>query len=83
MQIIKEITDDTDFSWSISNHWLLEPSINYYIETLDIKLEPANRNGVQLHSDFIYRLDDTTKLDNYLLLQSFDSGKTELLVKKK
>jgi hypothetical protein len=82
MKIIRDKIQLTGDSKSISNHWLFEPSINYYINAWKLNLNPANRNGVDLNSDFIYRLDDNTKKNNYITVEEYNDINSSLLMKK-
>ncbi len=73
---------------SISNTWLFEPSINYYrfLYSMDY-LSPANRNGIDKNTDFIYctkeekenLISNTT--DCYTILCNYEEAETALLKK--
>lgn len=78
MQTIKDQSDSKSRKQSISNHWLLEPAINYYIDTWGLNLYPADRSGVNTHSDFMYRLKDTTTVEGYSVLEVYDDSRTNL-----
>lgn len=38
----------------ISNDWLFEPAINYYIHSRQMNLQPTHRNPLNCEADFIY-----------------------------
>jgi hypothetical protein len=38
----------------ISNHWLFEPTLNYYIALRGLNIGPADRAGIHGDSDFVY-----------------------------
>lgn len=82
MQRIQSHIQQADSMSSISNHWMLEPAINYYITTWGLKLHPATRKGVQLTSDFIYRYKDQATVDQFQSLEYYEDTKSELLIKK-
>lgn len=81
MQIVRDRLQNTDHHQVISNHWLFEPSINYYIDRWNLKLHRANRDGVNLNSDFIYRLEDNSELEGFEILCSYKDIKSDLLIK--
>jgi hypothetical protein len=81
MKTIRDYTQNIDDNASISNHWLLEPTINYYRNSLKLNLNSANRNGVNLNADFIYRLNDIEPLDSFRILNSYDDINSDLLIK--
>jgi hypothetical protein len=81
MKIIEERTESMSHNASISNHWLFEPSINYYIISRGMKLNPATRDGVNLNSDFIYRLDDNSDLEHFTVLADYKETNSNLLTK--
>lgn len=39
---------------TISNDWILEPSLNYYIYTFRLPFRPTNRDGIRTNTDFVY-----------------------------
>lgn len=80
MKVIKDYTQDTDHKKAISNQWLFEPTINYYISSWKLNLNPANRKGIDLSSDFIYSRDDITTLDNFKVVNSYNDIKSNLLI---
>jgi len=40
--------------YKISNNWLMEPALNYYILSRKLNIEPATRDQVNPDADFIY-----------------------------
>jgi hypothetical protein len=83
MKIIKQHTASNTNPAYISNHWLFEPTINYYIKRWQLKLNPTDRYGINLSSNFIYRLDDTSQLTDFKLLYSYQDINTNLLINTK
>lgn len=87
MKIIKERAYNDKKYPSLSNHWIFEPTINFYIKTWKLELAPAHRNGIDENSDFIYRLDETDethemdKIDNYRRIYYFKDVKSDLLMR--
>lgn len=81
MEIIQEKTKNSNIKLSVSNDWHFEPTMNYYIKRWKLNLNLANRNGISLDDDFIYRLNDKTKLDGFETLRYYPDTKSELLVK--
>jgi hypothetical protein len=81
MSIIEEKTRGLSSNASISNHWLFEPSINYYIHSRKMKLNLAIRDGVRQDTDFIYRLDDNSDLEHYTVLADYRDTNANLLTK--
>tara|TARA_R110002049_G_scaffold100145_5_gene244001 strand:- start:4562 stop:5998 length:1437 start_codon:yes stop_codon:yes gene_type:complete len=81
MILVKEITLNQNSNSTISNHWILEPAINYYIHTLDIKLNKADREGVKNTSDFIYLLNDNPEIANYNLIKNYTDINSSLLMR--
>lgn len=83
MKILKEYTENNNQNLSISNHWLFEPAINYYIDTWKLNLNSTNRDGVNLNTDFIYQYGGKTKLENFQILNSYKDTRSTLLMKTK
>jgi hypothetical protein len=81
MKLVKEKNESANAVQTISNHWLFEPTINYYISTLKINMPNANRDGINQSTDFIYRLDDNEELQNYTSIHFFEDTNSELLMK--
>lgn len=81
MKIVRDYTKNRDSKTSISNDWLLEPTINYYIHIWKMNLVAADRKGVDLNSEFIYRLDNAPLPDNFEELYVYDDIKSSLFVK--
>jgi hypothetical protein len=81
MKLVKEKNESADTVQTISNHWLFEPSINYYISTLKINMNTANRDGIHQSTDFIYRLEDKEELQNHTSIQYFEDTNSELLMR--
>ena len=67
---------------TISNHWLFEPAINYYIDRWAIGLASANRDGPRADTDFILTKERSKVFEGYEVLQSYDDIGTILLGKK-
>jgi hypothetical protein len=83
MKIVEKYANNSDRNLSISNHWLFEPSINYYISSKKMKVNPANRNGVDRSTDFVYEFDENINLENFRPLIKYPDIGTTLLIKEK
>ena len=81
MKIIETRTQNSDHIASISNNWMFEPSINYYIVSRKMNLNLANRNGVNFNTDFIYIHADSTIKENFKVLQEYNDINYILLMK--
>lgn len=79
MKIIETTTKNAVQRYTISNDWLLEPAINYYIRTRGLKLAPADREGVKSDSHFIYKLNMEQSPD-FTLLKSYDDIQSSLWI---
>ncbi|MFA7274326.1 MAG: glycosyltransferase family 39 protein [Crocinitomicaceae bacterium] len=79
MAFLKSETKKNNQLSTIANHWLFEPSINYYIESQKINLAPATRNPIDFTTDYIYRLEDDSKVEGYQIVLEFPQTKTNLL----
>jgi hypothetical protein len=83
MKIVEKYAHNSDRNLSISNHWLFEPSINYYISSRKMKVNPTNRSGVDRSTDFVYEFDENNSLENFKPLIKFPDIGTTLLIKEK
>jgi hypothetical protein len=81
MAFLKSETKQKNHPSTIANHWLFEPSINYYIESQNINLAPATRNPIDFTTDYIYRLEEDSKVEGYQVVLDFPQTKTNLLRK--
>lgn len=79
MAFLKKETKQKNHPSTMANHWLFEPSINYYIESQKINLAPATRNPIDFTTDYIYRLEDDSKVDGYEVVLEFPQTQTNLL----
>ncbi|MCF8083520.1 MAG: hypothetical protein K9M96_10520 [Deltaproteobacteria bacterium] len=81
MILIKEKGIETDHDLTVSNHWMFEPTINYYIATRNIPLKPANREGVNNNSDFIYTFTTDEIPTHFIKVHEYSDTGTVLLMK--
>jgi len=81
MKIIDEYIHKENRNITISNNWVFEQPINYYIDSRKMNLEPTNRNGVDSTSDFIYEFTDSMKFENFETLVQYDFSRTSLFKK--
>ena len=82
MQIVENDLIENNTKVKMSNNWLFEPSINYYINSKNILLENVTKDSISAESMYIYDFEykyDTTK---YTLLTEYEEIKTILLKKK-
>lgn len=79
---IEKIIEKGDKTFVLSNHWLYEPTINYYIKTRELHLNPATRDEIKLDADFIYRLNDSSYLNNFNTIKLYKDINSELLINK-
>lgn len=83
MNLIEKFSRNSNHNLTISNPWLLEPAINYYITSKNLKINPANWGGVNDSSDFIYTFGLPPKNNNYSLVRVFvDSRDTIVFCKR-
>ncbi len=66
---------------TISNHWLYEPTINYYIRTWGINLRKADREGARAGTDFILTLKNSEAFPGYTVLEEYEELGSVLLQK--
>jgi len=64
---------------TISNEWLFEPTINFYINIWDLPLHKTDRSGVNLNTDYIYRVNNFDEWEGYRVVKSFVNTRSELL----
>jgi len=83
MEIIDELTHNEKTNKTISNNWIFESSINYYIDSKSIKLNLTNINGVDSTTDFVYGFTDSLNLKNYQTLIKYEDIGTSLYIKTK
>ncbi len=81
MEIVKKRADDSGHPLTISNHWLFEPSINYYILSRKMNLRRTDRNGPSLSTDFIYQFDTMPSPPGFFSLQHYPDIGTRLFEK--
>jgi hypothetical protein len=78
--IEKSAESETDKSrkYTISNNWLFEPTLNYYITTKKLNFEKADRNGIKAESDFIYEFTNDFNQTGFEVIAVFPDTKTTL-----
>jgi Dolichyl-phosphate-mannose-protein mannosyltransferase len=81
MQHINEKTQKSTTKKSISNVWLFEPTINYYIATKKMNLNFTTREGINYNSDFIYCFKYDSVPTQYSLLLEYSDNNTSLWIK--
>ncbi len=79
MKIIDEYKEDRNITFS--NNWVFEQSINYYIDSRKMNLEPTNKSGVDSTTDFIYEFSDSLNFKNYEPLIKYEDIGTSLFIK--
>jgi hypothetical protein len=82
MKTIELLTENSKKNLTISNNWIHEPIINYYIKTKNLKLMNADRNGINYNSEFIFAFNSDSIPNNYLKKQDFILTNTSLWQKK-
>lgn len=66
----------------ISNNWLFEPTLNFYITSRELNIEPATRNPINCEADFILDINPNCPDGSYdTLLFNNDNG--VVLLKKR
>ncbi|MBV6485539.1 MAG: hypothetical protein KFKLKKLM_02109 [Flavobacteriales bacterium] len=68
---------------TISNEWFFEPTLNYYIHSRNMNIQPSTRDEITLDANFIYKLIDDKKISNFDTLITYNDINTILLVKQK
>lgn len=67
-----------DRKFTISNNWLFEPSLNYYIKSRNLNFEKTNRNGISQSTDFVYDFTADFNLQGFGILAIYPETKTSL-----
>ena len=67
-------------SFTLSNHWLFQPTLNYYIHSLDLPIEPALHDP-DTNTHFVYNYIDKFDGDGYEVVLTFDDIGTSLFRK--
>jgi hypothetical protein len=78
LELIQHLTCNSASNSTISNNWIFEPVINYYIFTNNLKLNKANRNGINLNADFIFTFNADTIPEFYSKKQEFQLTATSV-----
>lgn len=81
MMEIQKQTQSRKEKSTISNNWIFEPTINYYISSRKLNLKPANKDGVNYSTDFIYDLDFNQELDSFIVLSKFEKTNGVLMMR--
>ena len=79
MKYVKENIPEDGNKRTISNEWLFEPTINFYINIWNIPLHKTDRKGVNVNTDFIYRINNYDEWEGYQVVMSFADTLSELL----
>ena len=86
MQDIEGLTSkmkDNKDKFSIGNHWLFEPAINYYIRSRNLNFFPATRDSVNTNADFLYEFTADQNQPSYKELSVYKDIGTGLYQKTK
>ena len=71
-EILKIIEAKThNDSTSLSNYYLFEPSLKYYIKTNQLKIRLTGTHEIKDNVNYVYRYQDTSYLPNYRLITQF------------
>ncbi|MBN2616194.1 MAG: hypothetical protein JXR71_10930 [Bacteroidales bacterium] len=79
MRVKKETRNDPNRA-TISNNWLFEPAINYYMHSRHIQIDSANRSGVHFDTRFIYKFNSDSCPQHYQVLEAYRDVNTVLLM---
>lgn len=82
MTLLKDHYTVADSIYSISNHWLFAPSINYYIHSRNMNVRPTNGKGISCETNFIYDFEKSCDTVDYEVLAEFEKIGTFLSMKK-
>lgn len=63
---------------TLSNNWLFEPTLNYYITTRNLNFVKTDRNGISQESDFVYDFTENFNLNGFYVIAVFPDTKTTL-----
>jgi hypothetical protein len=80
---IRFIAEAKKDSSLVSNHWLFEPTLRYYIKTENLPIRLSGCVETFAEPDFVYRYQDTSTIADYSLLKSFPLSNSNLMVKTK
>lgn len=67
----------------ISNRWLFEPTLNYYITSRELNIEPATRNPINCEADFILDFNSQCPGETFDTLLIINNEKGDVLLKKR
>lgn len=67
---------------SISNEWFFEPTLNYYIHSRSMNINPSTRDEITLNADFIFKIIDNKKYNQFDTLTTYNDIGTILLIKQ-
>jgi len=79
MKYIKENIPQDGGIRTISNDWIFEPTINFYIDIWNIPLHKTDRSSINLNTDFIYRINNSDDWNGYQVIESYKDISAELL----
>ncbi|MDP3928680.1 MAG: hypothetical protein Q8R57_06635 [Bacteroidota bacterium] len=80
---IRFIAEAKKDSSLVSNHWLFEPTLKYYIKTENLPIRLSGCVETFAEPDFVYRYQDTSTIADYSLLKSFPLSNSNLMAKTK
>ena len=78
---LKRKTLNRETPASLSCNWLFSPSLNYYIETKNLKLTKTDKSGISSNSDYIYALGNDSVPAGFKRIQSFGDNSSVLYEK--
>lgn len=81
MLTVHEASKNLSEKASISNNWLFQPAIDYYIVSRKMNLHPTTRDGVNPNSDFIYQFNSVSESPQFQTLKKFKDTQSILLQK--
>lgn len=81
MNKVKDRIKNEKHGFTMSCHWLFKPTTNFYIDLWGLNITPPDRNGVDKDSDFIYRLENTSKIEGFTVIHHFEDIDSQLLIK--
>jgi hypothetical protein len=78
---IEKHADKTKPNLGVSCEWIFEPTLNYYISSRKMNINPSTQDEINSNADFIYKLNDNKPLPNFVTLATYNDISTILLMK--
>ena len=81
MAIVSKSAKQSDHKKIINAHWLFKPTVNYYINTLELSVQSTESRDVDSSSDFIYQYNNDRTYSDFIVFRNYKTFNTSLLMK--